>query len=72
MSVFAMSSSIALKVVRRLLVILAVAWLIDFLIVQRLADDNFTIGKQVEIVIALLLAWRYCMPVAPRKSLREE
>lgn len=67
-----MSSSIALTVVRRLAIILGVAWLLDFFIVQQLSDDNFGFGKQVEIVIALLLAWRYCVPVVPAKSLREE
>jgi len=66
-----MSPSVAFNVIRRLSAILGVAWIIDFLIVQQLSDDNFSIGKQVEVVIALLLAWRYCMPVATWKSPRE-
>lgn len=67
-----MNSSIVTRIAFRLLVILAAAWLIDFFIVQRLSNDNFSTGKQVEIVAALLMAWRYCMPLAPWKQPVEE
>jgi len=63
----AMKSSVVLKIAQRLVVVLAAAWLIDFFVVQRLSDEHFSIGKQIEIVIALLLAWRYCIPLAPGK-----
>jgi len=61
-----------LQIAFRLVVILAAAWLMDFFVVQRVSYDNFQTAKQVQIVCALLLAWRYCMPIARRRLLREE
>jgi hypothetical protein len=68
----AMSASLVISIAFRLGVILAATWLIDFFVVQQLSDENFGTGKQVEIVVALLLAWRYCMPLAPWKPELEE
>ncbi len=62
-----MTKTILFQLARRLFLILTVAWLIDFFAVQRLSDEYFDIGKQTEIVIALVLAWFYCMPLAPWK-----
>jgi hypothetical protein len=63
-----MTKPILLQLARRLLLVLSIAWLLDFFVVQNLPDEYFDAGKQGEIVIALALAWFYCMPLAPWKS----
>jgi hypothetical protein len=59
-----MTTPIFIRLAGRLFLVLSVAWLLDFFIVQNLPDEYFDVGKQVEIVIALALAWFYCMPLS--------
>jgi hypothetical protein len=62
----AMTTAILVRAAKRLVVILMFAWVLDTAIVQNLPDRHFDTGKSVEIVLLLALAWRYCMPPAPR------
>ncbi len=59
-----MTKPLIFELAKRLFVVLSIAWLIDFFVVQNLPDAYFQTGKETEIVIALALAWFYCMPVS--------